>query len=111
VRVAAALFAIAGFSGELCAQELEGPHGAPGPMLSLGLLVASAKPAGNSQWHQGLGGELAIMVPLGLRARVPLMAGGFAQLQGYDGFSGASRVSGGARLQACSSPPSARISS
>jgi len=98
VRAAAGLLLFA-LAGRLQAQPLEGPLGPPRAIISLGFVVASAKPAGD-QWHEGFGGELAVLAPLRLGMGMPFAAGGFGQLQGMDGFSGATRVSGGVRLQA-----------
>src|SRR5438105_11822740 len=99
VRAQAAM-AVLLLSGALPARaQLLEARGAPGPMVTAGLLVASGKRAADSQWRTGIGGELAFVAPLRLdRDLPPLFAGGWAQLQGVEGFSGA-RYGAGARLQ------------
>src|SRR5438128_4932749 len=98
VRAALAT-AVALLSGALPARaQLLEPRGAPGPMVTAGLVIAAGKRAADPQWRTGIGGELALVAPLRLwRGAPPLLLGGWAQLQGLEGFSGA-RYGAGARL-------------
>jgi len=72
----------------------EGPRS---PVVTLGILVATAKQSGAQNWVTGFGGELGFGVPIRLSRSVPpLVVGAWGQYQGVDGFSG-SRLGGGLR--------------
>jgi hypothetical protein len=99
MRALVGLLAVA-LAAPAVAQDFDYRQGPPGPVLTGGLLLASARRLGDSTWRTGLGGELALVSPIAPRAFIPLIGGGWFQLQGVEAFSGPTRLGGGARLQA-----------